>query len=569
MLTQMGNYDWNISNYPQALNCYLQALNLFEQDHRNHGIAADLGNIANVYLSMGYFRKSVSYASRSLAIDKSSGKQVDPFNYTTLGKAYAELHIMDSALMFGKMGYNSSVAFGINFYVARAVQGLADIYFKNTDYDTALKYYDTALAYLKPMDYELGMSGTYQSIAEIYKIKGKTDSAIHYSQQALQIAQQGSAIPVEANAATLLASIYDNTDKTKSAYYLKIALAAKDSLYNNQRNGELENIDYNIDQREKDKEAAALQYENDLKFYGALIALALICVITIISLRNNKQKKKANILLLQQKEKIESTLSELKSTQTQLIQSEKMASLGELTAGIAHEIQNPLNFVNNFSEVNKELINELVEEVSKGNTEEVKAIANDIKDNEEKINHHGKRADAIVKGMLQHSRQTSGTKEPTDINALCDEYLRLSYHGLRAKDKSINADFKTKFDESIGKVNIVPQDMGRVILNLITNAFYAVNEKKKTADENYKPLVSIETKKISNKIEIRVNDNGNGIPASIKEKIFQPFFTTKPTGQGTGLGLSLSYDIVKAHGGEIKVETEQGKGSEFIMQIPQ
>ncbi|MEP6676879.1 MAG: ATP-binding protein, partial [Ferruginibacter sp.] len=237
-------------------------------------------------------------------------------------------------------------------------------------------------------------------------------------------------------------------------------------------------------------------------------------------------------------------------------------------AGIAHEIQNPLNFVNNFSEINTELIQELVDEVDKGNTEEVKAIANDIKDNEQKINHHGKRADAIVKGMLQHSRSSSAVKEPTDINALCDEYLRLSYHGLRAKDKSFNATMKTDFDESIGTINIISQDIGRVILNLLTNAFYAVNEKIKHAADGYEPTVSIGTKKLNGKIEIRVSDNGNGIPQKVLDKIFQPFFTTKPTGQGTGLGLSLSYDIIKAHGGELTVDTKESAYSVFIIILP-
>ena len=272
--------------------------------------------------------------------------------------------------------------------------------------------------------------------------------------------------------------------------------------------------------------------------------------------------------LLLQKEELEQTLSELKSTQALLIQSEKMASLGELTAGIAHEIQNPLNFVNNFSEVNTELIDEMNEELKKGDISEAKAIAADIKQNLEKINHHGKRADAIVKGMLQHSRSTSNvSKEPTDINALADEYLRLAYHGLRAKDKSFNATMKTDFDETIGNINIIPQDIGRVILNLITNAFYAVDEKNKSGIADYQPTVSVSTKKLGNTIEIKVEDNGNGIPQRILDKIFQPFFTTKPTGQGTGLGLSLSYDIVKAHGGELRVETREGEGSAFIIQL--
>jgi signal transduction histidine kinase len=265
---------------------------------------------------------------------------------------------------------------------------------------------------------------------------------------------------------------------------------------------------------------------------------------------------------------LKQSLENLKSTQSQLIQSEKMASLGELTAGIAHEIQNPLNFVNNFSEVNSELIAEMKQEIDKGNLQEVKSIADSIDENEQKIISHGKRADAIVKGMLQHSRSSSGVKEPTDINALCDEYLRLSYHGLRAKDKSFNATMKTDFDESIGNINIIPQDIGRVVLNLINNAFYVVDEKKKQQPDGYEPTVSVSTKKVGDKILIAVKDNGNGIPQKVLDKIFQPFFTTKPTGQGTGLGLSLSYDIVKAHGGELKVDTKEGEGTTFIIRLP-
>ena len=253
-----------------------------------------------------------------------------------------------------------------------------------------------------------------------------------------------------------------------------------------------------------------------------------------------------------------------------MIQSEKMASLGELTAGIAHEIQNPLNFVNNFSEVNTELIEEADQEIDKGNISEAKTILNDIKENEEKINHHGKRADAIVKSMLQHSRSSSNKKEPTDINALTDEYLRLAYHGLRAKDKTFNATVKTDYDQSIGIINIFPQDIGRVILNLITNAFYAVTEKKKTTNKDYEPTVIVSTKKLANRpdnyrVEIKVTDNGNGIPQKILDKIFQPFFTTKPTGEGTGLGLSLSYDIIKGHGGELKVDTKEGDYAAFTI----
>ena len=292
-----------------------------------------------------------------------------------------------------------------------------------------------------------------------------------------------------------------------------------------------------------------------------LAGIGVFLVIATILYRNNKQKVKANAVL-------EETLSNLKSTQSQLIQSEKMASLGELTAGIAHEIQNPLNFVNNFSEVNTELIDEMQEDIKSGRVKEAIVLADNIKDNQEKITHHGKRADAIVKGMLQHSRSSSGVKEPTAINKLADEYLRLAYHGLRAKDKSFNATFKTDFDESIGSIMIIPQDIGRVLLNLITNAFYAVTEKRKFNGDSFEPTVILKTKKINGDVEIMVKDNGTGIPQNVIDKIFQPFFTTKPTGQGTGLGLSMSYDIIKAHGGELKVESKEPDGTSFIIHLP-
>ena len=289
-----------------------------------------------------------------------------------------------------------------------------------------------------------------------------------------------------------------------------------------------------------------------------LYMLRTIAIYAAIALENADSFNNLNI-----------TVDNLKKTQKQLIESEKMASLGELTAGIAHEIQNPLNFVNNFSEVNTELIDEMQQEMDKGNFANAKTISNDIKENEKKINYHGKRAGDIVKGMLQHSRNSSvAAKELTDINKLADEYLRLAYHGLRAKNKSFNANMTTDFDQSIGNINIIPQDIGRVILNLITNAFYVVDEKKKSGIEGYQPTVSVSTAKLGNNILIIVKDNGNGIPQKIADKIFQPFFTTKPTGQGTGLGLSLSYDIIKAHGGEIKINNKQNEGAEFIISLP-
>ncbi len=327
----------------------------------------------------------------------------------------------------------------------------------------------------------------------------------------------------------------------------------KDNIAKSLKNAdkELEITAFKLDRTEKVKRTTAILLEE-----------------TIEELEQKRKAIEETNLALQQ------SLEELKAAQAQLIQSEKMASLGELTAGIAHEIQNPLNFVNNFSEVSTELVDEMNEEIDKGNLEDAKQIAQDLKQNLEKINHHGKRAGDIVKGMLQHSRSSSGVKELTDINALADEYLRLAFHGLRAKDKTFNATLKTDFDETIGNINIIPQDIGRVILNLITNAFYVVNEKSRQGQANYEPTVTVRTSKNlpsggkGTEVSISVKDNGNGILQKILDKIFQPFFTTKPTGQGTGLGLSLAYDIVKAHGGELKVETKEGEGSQFIIQLP-
>ncbi|MBK7678684.1 MAG: GHKL domain-containing protein [Chitinophagaceae bacterium] len=405
---------------------------------------------------------------------------------------------------------------------------------------------------------------TYLLRAEIFNQKQEFDSSLNYAHKARLTAEEVGLKSSIAQTYSVLANAYRTLNKQDSGYYyLKQAAPLVDSLNKIEKNNLIryQNILFTENQNLQKIEQEKTANQNRIRIISLLGTLGFILLVALLLYRNNRQKQKSNRVL-------ETTLTNLKSTQAQLIQSEKMASLGELTAGIAHEIQNPLNFVNNFSEVNKELAVELEEEIDKGNYSDAKAIAKDIRDNEEKINHHGNRAAAIVKGMLQHSSSSSGVKEPTNINALADEYLRLAYHGLRAKDKSFNATMKTDFDESIRDINIIPQDIGRVILNLITNAFYVIDEKKKQQLAGYEPTVEVSTRKESNKVLISVKDNGNGIPQKILDKIFQPFFTTKPTGQGTGLGLSLSYDIVKAHGGELKVETKEGEGSEFIIQLP-
>jgi signal transduction histidine kinase len=409
----------------------------------------------------------------------------------------------------------------------------------------------------------------YGKFAQILYEKEEMDSSVYYAQKSLALCQKYKYKFYELHTSRLLARVYDKIDVDSAYKYMKIMIAANEEVNNANRVRRFQQVASDVEKKEKELEDAKARFRNSLKLYGLITLLSFFVFIAIVFWRNNRQRKKANALLTEKKEKLEHTLAELKSAQYQLIQSEKMASLGELTAGIAHEIQNPLNFVNNFSEVNEELLRELKTEAERGNLEEVKTIADNVALNSEKINHHGKRADTIVKGMLQHSRSSSGRKELTDINKLADEYSRLAFHGLRAKDKSFNVNFKTELDNSIGKINVVPQEIGRVILNLINNAFYAVNEKRKQNLNGYEPTVVIATTKQNGKVEIRVKDNGNGIPQKIVDKIFQPFFTTKPAGQGTGLGLSLAYDIItKGHSGELEVETKEGEGSVFIIGLP-
>ena len=495
-----------------------------------------------------------------------------------LGRIYMETGSLDSALFYENQGEEIARKSGREKYLSTILLFKGRIYMQQGDTAKALHdFYDCISSGMAQNNLD-GLVRGYQELALYHIARNNKDSSLYYALRQLEISEKlgkVSALGYHIGIAyENLYLVYQLRNRFDSAYkYLGLALRTSDSINQSKIKSlaEFQKLTLGEQQRSQNIEKERVAYQDKVRTYFMLSGIGVLLLLAIIFYRNNRQKSKAKI-------KIEQAYDDLKATQQQLIQSEKMASLGELTAGIAHEIQNPLNFVNNFSEVNKELAEELKGELAIGNQQLAIEIVNDIKDNSEKINHHGKRADAIVKGMLQHSRTSSGQKELTDINALCDEYLRLAYHGLLAKDNSFNVTMKTDFDRTIGKTNVIPQDIGRVILNLINNAFYAVNERAKQNIPGYEPTVAVSTAKHNGRIEIRINDNGGGIPQKIVNKIFQPFFTTKPTGQGTGLGLSLSYDIIKAHGGEIKVESKEGDGlsaeasaqagSEFIIQLP-
>jgi signal transduction histidine kinase len=483
-----------------------------------------------------------------------------------IGRIYFDLKMLDSAMHYFRKAINRSNSSGNKTYQSNILKSVGDVFLKQKILDSAKYYYWQSIRLSKERGNLSSIIETSISLAQLYESIAETDSMFYYANAALKMASGLKVGTNIASSAELISNAYKRMGKIDSALvYLTISKQVEDSInkVRTERLTEFQNLGFEEQMRLEKKVQEDIVYQNKVRTIVLFSGLGILAALAFVFYRNIRQKQKANLVL-------QKTLSDLQSTQAQLVQSEKMASLGELTAGIAHEIQNPLNFVNNFAEVNVELIDELETEANKGNLEEVKLLAKDIKENETKINHHGKRADAIVKSMLQHSRKTSGQKELTDINALCDEYLRLSYHGLRAKDKSFNADFESKFDTTLAPINVVPQDIGRVILNLINNAFYAVNERqKKEQNSGYKPLVTLTTSKQGDQVVIKVADNGTGMTEQVKEKIFQPFFTTKPTGEGTGLGLSLSYDIVtKGHGGTMEVLTREGEGSKIFVRLP-
>jgi two-component system, NtrC family, sensor kinase len=570
-LTHIGQAMREKGDLPKALELQIRSRNIAKENNYISEYATALRRIGLVYMDLKDYLKTLSYLHQALyQAELVQSKRGMSIEYMNLGMTYEYMRNVDSALFYVQKAYEGKDYIEDLFPEVLRVMG--NIQTQKNNQPLALNYYRQGIeAGLKLNDYRT-ISYICADAAAMFKNFNQPDSSIAYAKKGLEYGKINAYKKGILFSSTILSEYYDSIDAKQALYYYKIAAAAKDSLFGAGNMQTIQTLVSKEEARQKEIEQAQAAYQNQLKLYGLFAGLGVFSIIAFIQYRNNRQKQQANKVL-------ENTLATLKSAQSQLIQSEKMASLGELTAGIAHEIQNPLNFVNNFSELSNELITEMNEEIDMGNMDEVKALSSDIKLNLEKINHHGKRAESIVKGMLQHSQKGSGQIEPTDINALAEEYLSLSYHGFLAKDDTFNVSMVTDLDQSIGSVNLVQQDISKVLLNVYNNAFYSVRENMKSAPPGYEPQVIVSTRlesvsdnssirQSTNSLIISVRDNGIGIPENIKDKIFQPFFTTKPTGQGTGLGLSLSYDIVKAHGGEIKVESKEGEGSEFIIQLP-
>ena len=602
-LQQMGYALTNLGDFPQSLRMFLLAITIAEDPASEERILPDkykygeilyspartphekrLDNLGRLHLYVGILytnventEKASAHYNLAMQLAQQTGNILTAsYGHGILVRALMNLKLQDSALHVAQLAYDESNQTGNKKYLGTILLNFARIYAATGHQDSAKKYFRKALEASIEYDYLRGAVATSLLLADYAMKEGKNDSALFFIHQALKVSEQLNSPPLLLRSDTALAHYYKTVNNKDSVIkYQDLVIKINREIFNSKQAQSFQNIDFDEQQRQWEKEAADKAYINRLKMYGLLAGLATLLVVAIFSWRSTYQKKKDYARLQEQKKqtdeqrmKAEKALAELKTTQGQLIQSEKMASLGELTAGIAHEIENPLNFVNNFSEINAELADEMDKEINLGNLEALREIIRDIRQNNEKISSHGQRADSIVRGMLQHSRTGTGQQEPTDLNTLCDEWLRLSYHGMRARDKTFVAEFRTEFDPAVNKVNLDSQAVGRVLLNLFNNAFYSVREKSRNATNGFQPMVTVSTKRSDNQVTIKVTDNGNGISEKIRDKVFQPFFTTKPAGQGTGLGLSISYDIIKAHHGEIQVDSREGEGVSFVIRLP-
>lgn len=540
VLQNLGVLYSNMFEYEKSESYYTKALAIFKENNLpNQGIATISMNLSEVNRESGDLLKAEEFAKEAIQLFESENHASIPQAMLMLCEVLIARDKLSEALDQARTAYQISVKNNNKPSTHKALNTIGKIQNRRKD-RAAIQNYKEGILIGETIGKNVDLQESYKGLLEAYRLASKYKEAL-----------------VTQDSFASVRNHITNQEKDSKLSNLKLQF-------------DLEKREVQIDQLNAQNELQELKIEKQKTSRNILVGLLGLVLMGAFGGYTYTKNRRLDKEVKERTKELSKSLNDLKATQNQLVHAEKMAALGELTAGIAHEIQNPLNFVNNFSEVSGELLLEVEEELNEGNLEDVQEIVGDLKQNLEKINHHGKRASGIVRGMLDHSRTGSGEKTATDINQLCDEFLRLSYHGLRAKDKSFNASFDTKFDGKIGLVDLVSQDFGRVILNLINNAFYAVDKKKKAEqNENFEPTVSITTEEIDNTIIIKVADNGSGIPNKNLEKIFQPFFTTKPTGEGTGLGLSLSYDIItKGHNGKLSVESTEGDGTTFTIRIP-
>ncbi len=586
-INAMGLAINGLGDYAKAIKTFNQARNLFKGLNDTIWIVGTSSNIAYAYMRQGEWQKGLVILQECYGLAKTiSSPQFrwKPIILLNIGECYYNLHQLDSASLYLNQALPLAQKKKIT-QIGRILYLLGDVALAKNNRSQAYSFYRQSIAAFLKEDAYLGLDEVYYRLATFYQKTDQKDSTIHYARLALAYSQKSAHAESTLKISQYLAGLYAGKNDTEALRYYKIAVVAKDSLFSQDKVKQLLALSFEEKQQAREIEAAKADYRNTIRTYIFIGLLAILAVIALVQYRTNRRKQKANALLQRQRDEIheqrtkaENALSDLRATQTQLVQREKMASLGELTAGIAHEIQNPLNFVNNFSEISAELVSELKEELDRNDTEGAKVLADDLAKNLRKITHHGGRASAIVRGMLDHSRAGTGEKRATDLNALVNEYLKIAYQGWRVKDRDFNAELITDFDSTLPQVEVMPQEIGRVLLNLYNNAFYAVREQTKNLQgltvltglaNYYQPTITVSTIRVNGHVEIRVGDNGVGVPKVLEAKVFQPFFTTKPTGEGTGLGLSLSYDIVtKGHQGSLLVYSQESEGTEFVIQLP-
>jgi two-component system, NtrC family, sensor kinase len=581
ILNNIGLVNYNLGNYAEALSRFYEAIKGSERTGNLYVKAAALNNIALIYYEQEKLEEAKTKYREMLEIYSKLGNQGRMIlAYNNIGDVELKQNRPLEALKNLTIAHSSALDLQSPEFIEMTARTLAGIYAALDSADNAERFYLQSIDIAREKGYGVPYSHSLIGLADLYFNQGKFQEALAYANEGLVQAQQMGQLMQLRNANELMAKILEKQGNFEAALdNYKLFKQYNDSINNTQgrRLATALESEYEFSKKTLEFEKSSLRQR--WLIFSTVLGLITFLVILFLVFRNKNKLNKAYNSLKEKNREIEhkntvleNTLTQLKSTQQLLIQSEKMASLGELTAGIAHEIQNPLNFVNNFSELSMEMLDDINQEIDKGDYEEVKILTAELKGNLSRISNHGKRAGSIVKGMLEHSRKNEGKREMTDINQLADECLRLSFHGLRAKEKTFNADFKSELDPSLPQLAVVSQDIGRVLLNLVNNAFYActdqIGDSKVAGAAEIKPLVMISTQKTQKEIIITVKDNGPGIPESIKDKIFQPFFTTKPSGKGTGLGLSLSYDIVKAHGGELKVESTVGSGTSFFIHLP-